>query len=95
MEIHMQAVLHSLQHFYCCLQTEKQAGVIIDSSAKRLESPMTPTKSLAVSKKPGTPKRFRIHFLFFPLSSHWAVFRLDQFYPKIMIGFILQESESV
>ncbi|XP_058232995.1 MAP7 domain-containing protein 2 isoform X2 [Hemibagrus wyckioides] len=38
-------------------QTEKQAGTITDSSAKQLESPMTPTKSLSVSKKPGTPKR--------------------------------------
>ncbi|KAK3515508.1 hypothetical protein QTP70_024199 [Hemibagrus guttatus] len=38
-------------------QTEKQAGVITDSSAKQLESPMTPTKSLSGSKKPSTPKR--------------------------------------
>ncbi|KAM9436176.1 uncharacterized protein map7d2b isoform 1-T1 [Clarias gariepinus] len=38
-------------------QTEKQAGVVTDSSAKRLESPMTPTKSPFGSKKPSTPKR--------------------------------------
>ncbi|KAK2814847.1 hypothetical protein Q7C36_023113 [Tachysurus vachellii] len=37
--------------------TEKQTGVITDSSAKRLESPMTPTKSMSGSKKPSTPKR--------------------------------------
>ncbi|XP_027033208.1 MAP7 domain-containing protein 2 isoform X3 [Tachysurus fulvidraco] len=38
-------------------QTEKQTGGITDSSAKRLESPMTPTKSMSGSKKPSTPKR--------------------------------------
>ncbi|XP_060718190.1 MAP7 domain-containing protein 2 isoform X1 [Tachysurus vachellii] len=38
-------------------QTEKQTGVITDSSAKRLESPMTPTKSMSGNKKPSTPKR--------------------------------------
>ncbi|XP_053530954.1 MAP7 domain-containing protein 2 isoform X3 [Ictalurus punctatus] len=40
-------------------QTEKQAGVVTESSAKQLESPMTPTKSLAGCKKPSTPKRSR------------------------------------
>ncbi|MCI4391597.1 hypothetical protein PGIGA_G00136320 [Pangasianodon gigas] len=38
-------------------QTEKQAGVITESSAKQLESPMTPTKSSSGCKKPSTPKR--------------------------------------
>lgn len=40
-------------------QTEKQAGLVTESSAKQLESPMTPTKSWAGCKKPSTPKRSR------------------------------------
>ncbi|XP_026794008.2 MAP7 domain-containing protein 2 isoform X1 [Pangasianodon hypophthalmus] len=38
-------------------QTEKQVGVITESSAKQLESPMTPTKNSSGCKKPSTPKR--------------------------------------
>ncbi|KAF7691642.1 MAP7 domain-containing protein 2 isoform X2 [Silurus meridionalis] len=38
-------------------QTEKYVGVITESSTKRLESPMTPTKSSSGNKKPSTPKR--------------------------------------